>query len=320
MINSFDNWRWLLVVGLVAATVTVGPVQPVYVTSDSMEPALSTGDLAVVVDIGEPSVGDVILFRQPDGERITHRVVGVEDGEYITQGDANPSTDQAAGAPPVPPRRVGGALLTVAGVPVAVPAIGGAAAWLGRNPAAVVGVLAGLVAFSLLGSEEAVDRRHRDTSRDVSYLGGTAAATAGLFALVAVGILTFGGATTPVEFVGGGEEAARTYGITANALPGTTHATTVSGEIAATGGGGADASEVTVSPTLAPDPVVRGAIHQHVYVRSLPASWLVSLQRIHPVVAATASIGTVYAGLVLAVVALGGLRRPLRSAPNRGES
>lgn len=318
--TALADWRWLLVVGLVAATVTVGPVQPVYVTSDSMEPTLSTGDLAVVVDAGDPSVGDVILFTRSDGERVTHRVVGVEEGRYITQGDANPSTDQAAGAPPVPPRRVQGRMLTVGGTTVAVPAIGGAAVWLGRNPAVVVGLLAGLVAFGLLRSEKEIDRQRRDTSRNVSYLGPTAALTAGLFALVAIGILTFGGATTPVEFVGEAADATRTYGVTANTLPGTTHVATVSGEITVTGGGGADAAQVTVSPAMSPDPVVRGAIHQHVYVRSLPTSWLVALQRVHPLLAATASVGTVYVALVLAVVAVGGARRPLRSTPKRGES
>ena len=39
------------------------PVHLSYVTSDSMAPALETGDAYLVVDAGEPTTGDVIVYE-----------------------------------------------------------------------------------------------------------------------------------------------------------------------------------------------------------------------------------------------------------------
>ena len=79
------------------------------VSSGSMQPAIGTGDYAVVRILGPAArhsidLGSVITFRSPDDRSriITHRVVGVEtvDGQsaYTTKGDANVAAD----APKVP--------------------------------------------------------------------------------------------------------------------------------------------------------------------------------------------------------------------------
>lgn len=76
------------------------------VTSGSMSPTLSPGDIVVVRtdrSPGEPvDVGEVITFRpRRGGTAVTHRVVAVraESGgetSYVTRGDANDGPDRTA--------------------------------------------------------------------------------------------------------------------------------------------------------------------------------------------------------------------------------
>ncbi|MFC7042310.1 signal peptidase I [Halonotius sp. GCM10025705] len=78
----------------------------VFVETGSMVPTLQPNDgyLAVPAVIADdPEVGDVILFESQNlggGELTTHRVVEITDEGYITQGDANPFTDQDGDEPP----------------------------------------------------------------------------------------------------------------------------------------------------------------------------------------------------------------------------
>lgn len=76
------------------------------VTSGSMSPALSPGDVVVVRTDPVPGdrveVGDVITFRpRRGGTAVTHRVVDVRPGaagemSYVTKGDANRVVDTVA--------------------------------------------------------------------------------------------------------------------------------------------------------------------------------------------------------------------------------
>ena len=73
------------------------------VTSGSMEPVLSIGDMIYVKGVApaDIQVGDVITFKPPatyiQGSLVTHRVIGINyDSNEVffkTQGDANPSVD-----------------------------------------------------------------------------------------------------------------------------------------------------------------------------------------------------------------------------------
>lgn len=73
------------------------------VTSGSMEPVLSIGDMIYVKGVApaDIQVGDVITFKPPatyiQGSLVTHRVIAVNyDSNEVffkTQGDANPSVD-----------------------------------------------------------------------------------------------------------------------------------------------------------------------------------------------------------------------------------
>lgn len=72
------------------------------VTGTSMFPTLEDGDLVVLqqVPFNAISVGDVIVYNPPcaaEDFSVIHRVVGISQGGFITKGDNNRITDQAAG-------------------------------------------------------------------------------------------------------------------------------------------------------------------------------------------------------------------------------
>lgn len=88
---------WLL---FLRPTLLGGPASYIWVASDSMEPTLQKGDLAIVQKQDTYSPGDVVVFRVPKGEpgegaTLIHRVVGgsPEDG-LITQGDSSETADR----------------------------------------------------------------------------------------------------------------------------------------------------------------------------------------------------------------------------------
>lgn len=66
------------------------------VLSDSMQPTVSAGDLAVTqaVAIGSVDVGDVIVFYPPASTRaVIHRITSLQDEVITTRGDANSVDD-----------------------------------------------------------------------------------------------------------------------------------------------------------------------------------------------------------------------------------
>ena len=66
------------------------------VLSNSMQPTVSAGDVAVTqaVPFDSVEVGDVITFQPPArSEPVLHRVTSLRDGVMTTRGDANPVDD-----------------------------------------------------------------------------------------------------------------------------------------------------------------------------------------------------------------------------------
>lgn len=117
----------VIIVALTLALVApaASPVQLSYVTSDSMEPAIQTGDGYILIPTGEVVPGEIVTFYSDDRSGyVTHRVVGTTADGYLTKGDANPSTDQEAGSPPVGRDEITGQVLTVGGQPVVIPKLG----------------------------------------------------------------------------------------------------------------------------------------------------------------------------------------------------
>lgn len=72
---------------------------PVVALSNSMSPEFRSGDLIIIekIDCNNISVGDIISYFYDNGSTvrtITHRVVEIRNGKYITKGDANNTTDK----------------------------------------------------------------------------------------------------------------------------------------------------------------------------------------------------------------------------------
>ena len=68
--------------------------EPAVVMSGSMEPTFHTGSM-VLIDRDSAKnlrVGDTIAFNT-GGAFVTHRIVGENDGDFVTKGDANDTAD-----------------------------------------------------------------------------------------------------------------------------------------------------------------------------------------------------------------------------------
>ena len=63
------------------------------VTSGSMEPEFSAGDVVIIKKGEQSTPGDIVTFRGDSGELVTHRIIGTTDEMYITRGDANNAPD-----------------------------------------------------------------------------------------------------------------------------------------------------------------------------------------------------------------------------------
>jgi signal peptidase len=187
-----------LVVVVVIVSLLVGQLlgQPVllsYVETGSMSPTMEPGDGFVAVPsavAGEVGTGDVVVFRAQEvggGGLTTHRVVGETADGYITQGDANPFTDQDGDEPPVQEAQIVAVAWSVGGGVVVIPELGtvvmgiqgvlaGAQRWVAatlgtRSLLGTQGVTYILVALSAVGYvvdwllDDGEKGRERDTSR-----------------------------------------------------------------------------------------------------------------------------------------------------------
>lgn len=77
---------------LIATVLSVTGARLFVIETASMAETAPVGTLVVAHPKPAYSVGDVITFVV-DGRTVTHRIVGVQDGRFITQGDLNGSPD-----------------------------------------------------------------------------------------------------------------------------------------------------------------------------------------------------------------------------------
>ncbi len=177
------------IVALLAGQLLGQPILLGFVETGSMEPTIETGDGFVAVPsqlAGEPEPGDVVVFDAQEiegGGLTTHRVVDETDQGYVTQGDANPFTDQDSAEPPVQDAQVVATALQVDGTVLTVPSLGTAVMTIGESLergqtwlAATVGVRSFLgttgLAYVLLGLSavlyaiETVRERRQQSPRD----------------------------------------------------------------------------------------------------------------------------------------------------------
>jgi len=113
--DQIGPWPFLGMAAVALLWFNVGlfGVRPTLISGSSMDPALQTGDVAVVREVppAEVQVGDIVRFRY-EGVHVIHRVVEVQHAPegpvFITQGDANNRLD-----PPVPAERIEGKVVFV---------------------------------------------------------------------------------------------------------------------------------------------------------------------------------------------------------------
>lgn len=106
----------------------------VAITSGSMEPALHTGSLALVIRQGSYEAGDIVTYRSEGGALVTHRMAEQDGVSFTAQGDANNVADA-----PLPLEAIEGKVLA------AVPAVGTAAMLAKTHPAALIAAVAAVV-------------------------------------------------------------------------------------------------------------------------------------------------------------------------------
>ena len=120
----------LAVVALIAGQVLGQPILLGFVETGSMEPTLDPGDGFVAIPTavaGDPEPGDVVVFDAQElegGGLTTHRIVADTERGYVTQGDANPFTDQDDQEPYVQDGQLVATALQVNGEVVRIPHLG----------------------------------------------------------------------------------------------------------------------------------------------------------------------------------------------------
>lgn len=179
----------VLLVGMILVMV-IGQLlgQPLlfgFVTTGSMEPALSPGDGFIAVPpmlAGEPTPGDVVVYEAETiqgGGLTTHRIVGETEQGYVTRGDANPFTDQDGGEPYVTEDDIVAYALQINGGVVALPYLGTAVSgtrstiaapfdFLGVDQTGTAMVFGGMILMLLAGATGGATNRStsRSQSRD----------------------------------------------------------------------------------------------------------------------------------------------------------
>lgn len=334
------NRHLLLSLGIVGALVlvVVSPVGISYATSDSMAPVIDEGEGYVLVPPGDLKAGDIITFHSAtEGGFVTHRIVREVERGYITKGDANPSTDQAAGLPPVSRADVVGKVLEIGGTPFTIPYLGTVATTVSENLVVIVAVLVAgaLLRYRQLGRRRTTRSRLKVSDVIVGVAVGCVLVSS-VFLVVSPDHTSFsydrvGESTGPVggaRFLPVGEPATRTYDVTLVETALTEKFVDVEGaELVRTTvvntsresllgiPGFARQKELRVTVRIpagdTPGPT-RTRLTVAAYPKFLPNEVVRSLRSLHPVVAAIGAALALFGPLAAAVWLLVDPRRPIR--------
>ena len=92
----------LIFTGIITGKATIFGIRPMVVTTDSMVPTLSVGEIIIGISVEpeEIQVGDIVAYRADEKNLwlqpvIVHRIIEVTDEGFIFQGDNNPEPDNA---------------------------------------------------------------------------------------------------------------------------------------------------------------------------------------------------------------------------------
>lgn len=71
------------------------PLKVSIILGNSMEPTFSHGDIVIYSGWAQPSEGDIVIFYNEDGYRVSHRIIKeINPGVYVTKGDNNNIRDK----------------------------------------------------------------------------------------------------------------------------------------------------------------------------------------------------------------------------------
>lgn len=132
----------------------LGGWSSIVITSDSMAPAIRSGDVVVAAPLNEDRLGpgSVVVFQDPTGDGlITHRIVSLnEDGTYQTKGDANRTNDSSS----VTPEQVVGA------GKILVPLVGLPAIWVWTDAWFIFGLWVAVMVLAVWSARFAVIEKY----------------------------------------------------------------------------------------------------------------------------------------------------------------
>ncbi|MFB6303929.1 MAG: signal peptidase I [Haloferacaceae archaeon] len=329
--------RGLLLVVLAFALLAIAPasspVELSYVYSDSMEPAIDEGDGYLLVPAGDVERGDVVTFYSPRrGTYVTHRVVRETERGFVTKGDANPSTDQAGGAPPVERERITGQVLTVGGEPLVLPHLGTAIEFVRHNQVPVFAVAA-LVTLGRHAAARGSTSRRRDVLRFDDVVPPALVGLAAVSVVFVVVGASHAAVVYPVEetatddptVLTAGDPAVRTHRVAvasprfAQVLVDVDGMTVVDRDVRRTDRLLIRRTTLNVTTRVTPRTAgtYRGEISVYAYPPLLPRGVLASLHAVHPVVGAVVSSLALYGPLGAAYLLLVDGTVPVRIPPIR---
>lgn len=64
------------------------------VTTGSMEPEITAGELIIIKNFNDYKIGDIVTFLDQDDFLVTHRIINIAENYIITQGDNNDLPDE----------------------------------------------------------------------------------------------------------------------------------------------------------------------------------------------------------------------------------
>lgn len=320
----------LLLLAIGVASPPSAPVNVSYTYSSSMEPTIPTNAAYVLVPANGVHTGEIITFWSPQrGEYVTHRVVEATDSGFVTQGDNNENTDQAAGYSYVQREEVIGEVLTLGGKPVIIPYLGQLAIVANEHVRLVQGLAGALLLLALgmgVWSSTSGQRSERPT-RAVERLNDLAIPLFVLIPVLLVGLLVgipMLTSQTQIFVVTSGNASAQgllapeetivhTVELNRSSSPLTTTFVTVDGATVVEQSRNATVRRITERIT-APREVGPLAVRltTYAYPSLLPYHVLAALHRVHPVAAATACVLILLLPTVAAYVLTIDGRTPIR--------
>ena len=174
-------------IAAVGSAITKEPVLLTVIRSNSMSPVWERGDMVIIKNLKDKDIvhnGDIIFFETEEGSLaekgwIAHRVVSGDISQgFITQGDANKTTDQQDGSGPIERDWIAGRALTLGQTPLVIPKLGYLSLWMEEYQSnsfllpVISLLLAGLIAFGEMKSGKRRKKKSKGMELQLIYIMG----------------------------------------------------------------------------------------------------------------------------------------------------